>query len=341
MSNDLILEQGQQMSLSAAQVRQQVNLIQDVMREVMQEGQHFGKIPGCGDKPTLLKPGAEKLSMTFRLRPIIDNDRDIRITEFQNGHREIHVYCHVHNMQGVELATGVGSCSTMESKYRYRGGEKIFTGQSAPKEYWNLKKEGKFKEAKEKIGGDGFGVAKNPETQQWEICEIGEKAENPDIADTYNTVLKMAKKRAYVDGILSATGASDIFTQDLEDLPHAETSAVKTETKPTASKPPVSMPESTEEPMKAVDIIALSQAKVGDKLNVAALVISSKKSEDKKPHQYAVVDVLNEATVQLFIKVFGDFVDVKPGTIAVFKDVQVGEYNEKKQYVAQGVSSAS
>lgn len=145
-----------------------------------------------------------------------------------------------------------------------------------------------------------------------------------------------------------AQGFRLCFPDELGGLPYTQEEhqvydiKAEAETAPGISgKPPVSMPESTEEPMKAVDIIALSQAKVGDKLNVAALVISSKKSEDKKPHQYAVVDVLNEATVQLFIKVFGDFVDVKSGTIAVFKDVQVGEYNEKKQYVAQGVSSAS
>jgi hypothetical protein len=36
----------------------QVKIIQDVMKSVMQEGQHYGVIPGCVDKPTLLKPGA-------------------------------------------------------------------------------------------------------------------------------------------------------------------------------------------------------------------------------------------------------------------------------------------
>jgi len=34
-----------------------------------------------------------------------------------------------------------------------------------------------------------------------------------------NTVLKMAEKRAFVSAVLMATGASDIFTQDIEDFP--------------------------------------------------------------------------------------------------------------------------
>jgi hypothetical protein len=47
---------------------------------------------------------------------------------------------------------------------------------------------------------------------------IVRRVEVPDIGDSYNTILKMAKKRAYIDAILSATAASDIFTQDLEDF---------------------------------------------------------------------------------------------------------------------------
>lgn len=202
---------------TALEIRAQVNLIQSVMKEVMQDGTHYGKVPGCGEKPSLLKPGAEKLSLTFHLHPIIDNDRDVRIEHFENGHREVTVYCHIMNDSGHEVATGIGSCSTMESKYRYRGGEKTPTGEIVPKEYWNLKNEGKMEAAKKLIGGSGYGISKIEGA--WQICEIGEKMENPDIADTYNTVLKMAKKRAYVDGILSATAASDIFTQDIEDLP--------------------------------------------------------------------------------------------------------------------------
>jgi hypothetical protein len=38
------------------------------------------------------------------------------------------------------------------------------------------------------------------------------------LAMSLNTVLKMARKRSYVDAILSATGTSRIFTQDIEEL---------------------------------------------------------------------------------------------------------------------------
>jgi hypothetical protein len=42
---------------------------------------------------------------------------------------------------------------------------------------------------------------------------------NPEPADQQNTLIKMASKRAFVDAVLKATGASRMFTQDVEDMP--------------------------------------------------------------------------------------------------------------------------
>ncbi len=47
-------------AMTVQQVLGQVALIQQIMGTAMKDGEHFGRIPGCGDKPTLLKPGAEK-----------------------------------------------------------------------------------------------------------------------------------------------------------------------------------------------------------------------------------------------------------------------------------------
>ncbi len=45
------------------------------------------------------------------------------------------------------------------------------------------------------------------------------KVLNPEPADQQNTLVKMAAKRAFIDGVLKATGASRMFTQDIEDMP--------------------------------------------------------------------------------------------------------------------------
>lgn len=48
--------------------------------------------------------------------------------------------------------------------------------------------------------------------------KVGE--EPTPIGDLLNTLTKMAQKRAYVGATLIATGASDFFTQDVEDMPN-------------------------------------------------------------------------------------------------------------------------
>ena len=54
--------------LSVEAIVERVQKVQEVAKQVMQEGHDYGKIPGV-DKPTLFKPGAELLALTFRLDP--------------------------------------------------------------------------------------------------------------------------------------------------------------------------------------------------------------------------------------------------------------------------------
>lgn len=195
-------------TLTAQNVKQQVQLIQQVMKDAMVENTHYGVIPGCGNKPTLLKAGAEKLCLTFRLSPTYT----VTKTDLGGSHREYEVRCTLTHIPSQKVfGEGVGVCSTMEGKYRYRGNAFEETGDPIPKD---------AKEKKADYRKQGFGMKKIDD--KWVWVKYGEKQENPDIADTYNTVLKMAKKRAHVDAVLTATAASDIFAQDLEDLPQEE-----------------------------------------------------------------------------------------------------------------------
>lgn len=178
--------------LTAPEVRAQVNLIQEVMSEVMKDGHHYGKIPGCGDKPTLLKPGAEKLLLTFRIS--VDPDVEDLSSE---GVVRFRVRCRGLAEDGRFLGTGLGECSSGEDKYSWRAvicdEEWDATAEDCRRVKWRKSQ-----------GGAKYSV-------QQVRC-------NP--ADIANTVLKMAKKRALVDMVLSVTAASDIFTQDLEDDDH-------------------------------------------------------------------------------------------------------------------------
>ncbi len=52
------------------------------------------------------------------------------------------------------------------------------------------------------------------------ICNSMEsKYKSRPMVDMLNTLSKMAQKRAFVGAVIMATGASDFFTQDLEDMP--------------------------------------------------------------------------------------------------------------------------
>ncbi|MCD6550679.1 hypothetical protein [Thermotoga sp.] len=53
----------------------------------------------------------------------------------------------------------------------------------------------------------GYGACSSKERKAWDESPLA----------FANNIVKMARKRAFVDGILTATGASSAFTQDLED----------------------------------------------------------------------------------------------------------------------------
>lgn len=154
----------------------------------LKEGRDYGKIPGV-DKPSLLKPGAERLNLAFgcaaRFKVTeqeFDHDRVVEwrkvkkeftgprgnrtlVGETESRGTSLGLYRYVveceivHRETGIVVAACLGSCSTMESKYIDR-----------PR-------------------------------------------------DSENTIIKMAEKRALVGATLLAYGLSEQFTQDVEDLP--------------------------------------------------------------------------------------------------------------------------
>jgi len=192
---------------SVQTVLEQVNIIQELYSKAMKEGVDYGVIPGCG-KPSLLKAGAEKITFMFRLRPNFIVEKEW----LPNGHLVVNCKCELLNQNGEKLGEGVGMCSTLEKKYRWRD-----ANRKCPvcgKEIFKDKKEGGGFYCWTKKGGCGKQFAENDPAITNQI--VG-KIENPDIADEYNTVLKMAKKRAYIDATLTVSGVSDLFTQDIDE----------------------------------------------------------------------------------------------------------------------------
>jgi hypothetical protein len=110
---------------------------------------------------------------------------------------------------------GVGSCSTLETKFRYRKAEQTCPKCGKPTIIKGKKEYGGGWLCYQKKGGCGAKFVDGD--KDIENQNMG-RIEHDNPADYYNTVLKMAKKRAQVDAILTATAASDIFTQDVEEM---------------------------------------------------------------------------------------------------------------------------
>ena len=186
-----------------------------VMHQLMVDGLHYGVIPGT-KKPTLLKPGAELLCQTFGFSQKFVTER-----EDYDMHRVYTVVCHLDDKNGAPVSEGGGVCSTYEKKYRWRT-----TGVLCPECGSDTVKRSGFPEnvapekrgyyCHEKAGGCN---AKFPATDTRITEQKREKVENPDLADHWNTCKKMADKRALVAATLIGTGASELFTQDVEDFP--------------------------------------------------------------------------------------------------------------------------
>ena len=131
--------------------------IEAIIAGHLRAGIDYTTLPRCGNKPVLLKGGAEHLSDIFGFRTMSEI-----VYRFHVPERNFVLYevaTTVYDKEDKIRAVGLGSCNTLESKYVKQG-----------------------------------------------------------MAMSLNTVLKMARKRSYVDAVLSATGSSRIFTQDIEEV---------------------------------------------------------------------------------------------------------------------------
>lgn len=200
------------LAMTVDQAIDRYNAVVEFTKRVMKPNKDYGAVPGAGDKPTLLKPGAEKLCSLFGFAPqFVKTDS---IVDFDKGMFYMEYRCELWR-GGQIVATGIGSCNSHETKYRYRKGERvcpqcgkaaIITGKA---EYGGgficfTKKGGcgeKYKADDARITGQQVG-----------------RIENPDPADLLNTISKMAQKRALVAAVLIGANASEFYTQDIEDM---------------------------------------------------------------------------------------------------------------------------
>lgn len=181
-----------------AAIQQNITRIQTAKAAVMKENVHYGTIPGT-PKPTLYKPGAEIINLMFGVS--VDPDPNGLVVE--EGRDEVGLpffRCTVRMVlktrAGVFLGASYGYASSLEEKYKWRR-------STGPKEFAAVA-EGR-KRVKFRRGRD------NSEYEELQV-----RTEDEDLR---NTVIQIAMKRAEVSGTKRVHALSDMFSQDLEDLP--------------------------------------------------------------------------------------------------------------------------
>lgn len=199
------------MQAQLAEMSEMRALLRQFVDDNLTVGVDYGVIPGT-QKPTLFKPGADKVAELYRCdtdEPVLD--REVEDWDAPFFHYRFKV---VLRYDG-RAKYGVGSCNSHETKYRYRDAK--LKCPTCEAEAIRRSKDGRGWYCWTKLGGCGavFPRADEPGI----VNQPRGKVENTDAADLTNTVLKMAMKRAQVAAALQLPGVSDMFTQDVEDLP--------------------------------------------------------------------------------------------------------------------------
>jgi hypothetical protein len=242
MSNQIMIINADN-AIENAQNRKRI--VSTLRQTTLVEGVDFGVVPGT-QKPTLLKPGAERLCSALGFAPVFEVSSKVENWSDDCAFFHYEVTCKlIHIDSGLIIATGIGSCNSKENRYRWRwvnrddvplwldiptlktrnseivefdfAVEKAeTTGKyGKPAEYWQA-----FKTALE--NGTARRIKKKDAKQvERDAIAIGDtqyRIPNDEIFTLVNTFQKMACKRALIAAILIGANASEFFTQDVEDM---------------------------------------------------------------------------------------------------------------------------
>jgi hypothetical protein len=186
-STALVIDRGA--GTATQQLQARMATVLEVMANVLEDTKDYGRIPGT-DKPTLYKPGAEKLMLTFQLAAASPRIEDLSTSD----EIRYRVAVPIESRDCRVIAVGIGEASSNEEKYRWR---KPVCDEEYAETPEHLRREKWFKGQSKPYKG---------------------KQIRTSPADLANTILKMGHKRAFIHGTLLATGASSVFNQDLEDF---------------------------------------------------------------------------------------------------------------------------
>lgn len=189
--------------------------VREYTSKCLSKGIDYGE--SAGGKPSLLKPGAEKVASLFGFTAHFTCiDKILNFSGEGNPDHEPFFYFEYRcTLTKGDMFVGEceGSCNSWEKKYRYRKAE-----LRCPKCGKATIKRSKFGDGYycyAKIGGCGAKFAGNDPAI---TSQPKDDVKNFDTAEQVNTFQKMAQKRAFVGAVIVACNLSEYFTQDIEDI---------------------------------------------------------------------------------------------------------------------------
>lgn len=154
-------------------------MLAEVVVQRLDRGIHYGIIPGT-QQESLLDPGSATLMNVARCRP---HHKVLEVREEEDGHIVLLLEVElIYIPSGHVVATGVGAASTHETKYAYRWVEE----HDVP-----------------------AGLDRATLKQRVRNRETYYRVQNPDLGDLWNTLLKMAAKRAESDAAQHLPGVAE------------------------------------------------------------------------------------------------------------------------------------
>jgi hypothetical protein len=278
VSNAIDLHRGDGAALAmvstADEARARLAELQDFVRSAMIPDVDYGKIPGTGDKPTLLQPGAQKLCEIYGLAISFEDAGSIE--DWERGFFAYKKRCVLtRKVDGAFVGSGVGSCNSREERYgaRWVAENEVPSDLDKSKLRTREREDWVFESAipagidKASLRSETRTSKKGKPYRVYQVLVRKYQVPNEKIFDLVNTMEKIACKRALVMASIGATRSSQFFTQDIEDSPETfggradvPSKAWPEEEQPWADEPP---------PRREVDVDAIvrayeSAATVGD-----------------------------------------------------------------------------
>lgn len=217
-------------------------VLKEYVKSNMVENHHFSRKLGTVElpKPMLLQEGVRNICSLFKL---FFGEPEITETYLDGDHYRVRTHIKLFNAEGRQISSGDAVCSTRETKYAFRKGDRLCPACGG----------GAIIKGKSQYGGGwlcyankgGCGAKFADDDERITSQQLG-RIDNPDKADIENTVLKMSVKRAKVAAVCDVAMVSEIFTpEDGDAADEPPTARTANRTKPADQPQQYSTPKTS------------------------------------------------------------------------------------------------